>query len=625
MQGIFMRHGEGVQRWPDGRIYAGQWEQHLYHGEGALWRDEDGYVLGLEHAIYRGQWCKGKRHGHGIFRFIQPSQWSRPREKLYEGQFELDVFSGRGRLTAEPPPEGEIPPKEKQRTIRGGIPAPRLEVEELLEFDGFFRMDLDEAYDEVQKAYPDWLDRHPFARQVVRLEGIAENERQANSARFRYFFGARDEGFQQYEGMPLPDLAMAYYTLPGRDTDGIDGSGCMYFTDDSIYQGEFQDGLPERAGELVQRSRARSQSRLEEVARYRGQWLRGKRQGQGWYRTRRDIVYDGEWHDDEQHGQGEQTVPLVLATSFGYTKYKGQWQRGSQDGFGAAYLEGFGQRTMILPGNEGIGFKKASTVIAMDSMVPVSKDVLLYQGDWSRGAIHAPESRPAWAHLVDRATGIGRYYFGSLCPNGSRSSSIGFLYESDVALDEGFREALSRGEAFIEAPTVLDALRGDVPELEATQDLHYTCYVGPWVDDLPHGQGIQAFRRLGVYVGQFSNGQRSGCGTWIAADGSLRYRPQDTSAKTWEADAMHGTFVVEEGGRVHEGVTYYKDVCRTWRPGLREVQAIAKPACPDSNFSDPIILRSMSAEALASQRKLDMRRSRGQFIFVHNAGEDGEE
>jgi len=54
-----MRHGHGVQVWPDGAMYSGQWEDDKAKGEGRF-EHVDGDV-------YKGQWLDDKAHGRGEY------------------------------------------------------------------------------------------------------------------------------------------------------------------------------------------------------------------------------------------------------------------------------------------------------------------------------------------------------------------------------------------------------------------------------------------------------------------------------------------------------------------------------------------------------------------------------
>lgn len=60
-------HGRGQMTWPDGCMYAGQWEDGKMHGRGVM-RWEDG-------SVYMGQWDHGKRTGCGIYMWSSGSKY----------------------------------------------------------------------------------------------------------------------------------------------------------------------------------------------------------------------------------------------------------------------------------------------------------------------------------------------------------------------------------------------------------------------------------------------------------------------------------------------------------------------------------------------------------------------
>ena len=74
------RAGIGMQVWPDGSLYQGQWRDGKANGKGRLihsdgdiyqgeWKDDKAHGIGvyrhLDGAIYRGDWYEDKQHGKG--------------------------------------------------------------------------------------------------------------------------------------------------------------------------------------------------------------------------------------------------------------------------------------------------------------------------------------------------------------------------------------------------------------------------------------------------------------------------------------------------------------------------------------------------------------------------------
>mmetsp|Transcript_32025 Transcript_32025/g.75078 ORF Transcript_32025/g.75078 Transcript_32025/m.75078 type:complete len:231 (+) Transcript_32025:51-743(+) len=80
-----IQHGFGKQRWSDGRLYEGQFEDGKFSGEGKMvWITQRGemtyegqYKDDVKHGrgkftwadgrVYDGEWCQGKRHGRGHY------------------------------------------------------------------------------------------------------------------------------------------------------------------------------------------------------------------------------------------------------------------------------------------------------------------------------------------------------------------------------------------------------------------------------------------------------------------------------------------------------------------------------------------------------------------------------
>ena len=70
-----MRHGFGVQVWPDGARYEGYWKKNKAHGKGTFW-----HVYGDR---YEGNWKRDKAHGFG--------KYTHSNGATYEGQWKNDL------------------------------------------------------------------------------------------------------------------------------------------------------------------------------------------------------------------------------------------------------------------------------------------------------------------------------------------------------------------------------------------------------------------------------------------------------------------------------------------------------------------------------------------------------
>lgn len=70
-----MRHGHGVQVWPDGAKYEGDWSRNQANGKGKFWH-ADGDV-------YEGDWKDDKANGFGVYVHVNGAR--------YEGHWKNDL------------------------------------------------------------------------------------------------------------------------------------------------------------------------------------------------------------------------------------------------------------------------------------------------------------------------------------------------------------------------------------------------------------------------------------------------------------------------------------------------------------------------------------------------------
>ena len=70
-----MRHGPGVQVWPDNAKYEGEWRENKANGRGKFWHADGD--------IYEGEWEDDKANGFGIYIHVNGAQ--------YEGYWKNDL------------------------------------------------------------------------------------------------------------------------------------------------------------------------------------------------------------------------------------------------------------------------------------------------------------------------------------------------------------------------------------------------------------------------------------------------------------------------------------------------------------------------------------------------------
>ena len=75
-----LRHGQGLQIWPDGSYYEGYWENDLVNGIGRL--------VASEGDVYEGQWLNGKTNGKGVYYHTNGAK--------YDGEWRDDMQEGFG-------------------------------------------------------------------------------------------------------------------------------------------------------------------------------------------------------------------------------------------------------------------------------------------------------------------------------------------------------------------------------------------------------------------------------------------------------------------------------------------------------------------------------------------------
>merc|ERR1711972_866100 len=159
-----MRSGRGYQRWPSGKVYDGEWKNHVYHGQGSIYKSVDDHAEGHATPIYVGEWAKGLRNGHGRLTFNQDVS-ARPGkggiDKQYVGQFKDDLFNGAGTLERL----GAVPKvANKLSRLKGFAPSPKLRPDQLILFRGQFRSDWYETFQvllEADATFKDMYGSHP--------------------------------------------------------------------------------------------------------------------------------------------------------------------------------------------------------------------------------------------------------------------------------------------------------------------------------------------------------------------------------------------------------------------------------------------------------------------------------
>jgi hypothetical protein len=102
--------------------------------------------------------------------------------------------------------------------------------------------------------------------------------------------------------------------------NSIQGTGKYTWVDQSTYGGEVNGGLRHGAGIFVC---------VSCPSRYEGQWVHGKREGEGtlYYDEKKKTSYSGQWEQGNRHGQGN----MIYKSG---NKYSGSWENNKKHGKG---------------------------------------------------------------------------------------------------------------------------------------------------------------------------------------------------------------------------------------------------------------------------------------------------
>ncbi|CAE8679466.1 unnamed protein product [Polarella glacialis] len=548
----FLRQGEGIQRWTDGRTYKGQWEYHAYAGEGKLYATHEDMKSNAR-PLYEGQWKDGKRNGSGILRWEQDISERRRKAtfsdkqfagvgKVYEGNFRDDLFHGRGKLKLANAVAQRLPGRtmSNSESTTGAVPYPNTEATQLLSFDGYFDSDWLATYKAVTEHDTMFLNSHPKDTKDLALQKVSKREGTHRTDRYVKYFDL-DAAQCQKSGQAMPDLAIAMYQHRNGDALHLK-KGTALFADGSTYEGPFEGGLPHGQGIVTQYDAGKK------LAWYEGQWSGGKFHGEGTHASADGVEYKGGWADGLRSGVGAVTVRRDIQDALGYVSYKGQFANDKFDGTGELV---FGpQGACLYEGEFKDGNREGKGAIY--SMDP--SKALRTHGLFQKDVFATTMTDQCWVHL-SLEDNRGRFFYGLLTKDGN-IGIFGTLYDEDAGEDEDFMECFKKGVKY------------EVEDPRKPETLKYTQYCGAFNNNMAHGTGVQHFEGSGNganggnYVGDFMDGKRHGRGTWTTKKDWV-YRPiTSENVPNWENDLMHGIAIVEDKDHVHENVIYTKGTCQ---------------------------------------------------------------
>jgi hypothetical protein len=248
------RHGKGKYEWKDGSMQSGNWRNGLLHGEGEMFDAPSGQY-------YCGNFVDDNYTGHGVMIYGDRSK--------YEGEWLDDKRHGKGKL----------------KTTNGNT------------YDGDWQNDKKHG-----NGIFVWADGKEY------YNGEWQKGMMSGYGTYHYACG------NHYQGDMLNDEEhgggyMKYINgneFQGEFSKGSPKIGIMCYDNGNVYEGELEEDYI--TGEFVPYGKGQMDYWEENVT-YRGEWLNGKRHGQGTMYVMDDEyddygnrvqprVYRGEWKDD---------------------------------------------------------------------------------------------------------------------------------------------------------------------------------------------------------------------------------------------------------------------------------------------------------------------------------------
>jgi len=237
----------------------------------------------------------------------------------------------------------------------------------------------------------------------------------------------------------------------------IEGRGTFVWNDGSKYEGELLGGRRNGEGCYISH---------DGKTRYVGQWLDGKRHGQGklTYSSEGPSFYDGGWQAGQKHGYGKQLWPSGNC-------YEGEWKLGKMHGFGTMF------------------WKNGSSAE-------------IYTGEWVENCPHG-EGTHTWLTL-DRPESTTESWLNQPSPPPSAGGAGAPNGPPSLTNANAFPQELRRHEA----------------QMHATQQLNNR-YTGQWVWGRRQGVGTFYYANGAYYSGEWKSNVKDGNGRHTFDDGKV--------------------------------------------------------------------------------------------------------
>ena len=239
---------------------------------------------------------------------------------------------------------------------------------------------------------------------------------------------------------------------------------------------------------------------------YDGEFMNGKRNGQGTFSFEDGVVYRGQWKDDNFHGQGDLYWPSGAEHSgefrngniiYGkYTwasgqEYVGEFKGGRPDGKGTFIFISGVKDKYVGEVKEGEMHGKGTMTYLQSTLNPYKRDK--YVGEWKRNLEHG--------------MGIMTYKDGSSYEGLFKGGGKDLTYEQKkIKADK--EKALAK--------TKNDKERKRNIAFAEKISFQGGEYSGDLKDGVPHGNGTLTYSNGDIYVGGWKEGYQHGQGTLIS-------------------------------------------------------------------------------------------------------------
>ena len=293
---------------------------------------------------------------------------------------------------------------------------------------------------------------------------------------------------------------------------------------------------------------------------YVGEWMNGKKHGQGTYTWANGDKYVGEFKDSKNHGQG-------TFTWANGDKYTGEYKDGMKNGQGALTFAN---------GDKYLGEWKDSKQHGQGTHTYANGNK--YVGEYKEGERHG-QGTFTWAN-GDKY--VGEYKVGKKHGQGTFTWANGDKYVGE------YKDDMMTGQG------VQTWANGDK-------------YLGEWKDSKQHGQGTFTYGKGkwegDKYVGEWKDGKRNGQGTYTYANGN-KYVGE------CKDDMMHGQGTYTTAN----GVKYVGELMNDKMHG-QGTYTYANGAIQEGVFENNIYKGVSSVNILPKSSTLIQRDSRDNSIF----------